>query len=189
MTVPSLLARVVRILDETEIAFMLTGSLAAALYGPPRATQDLDLVVDLTARDIDGIVDRLRAEGFYVSRAAAHEALEARGQFNAIEPDEGWKIDFMVRRDRPFSVMEFERRQPANLLGVEIYVATAEDLIVAKLEWIKRGDSDLQRRDVVQLLEARWHTLDREHVERWVERLGLETEWEDALGRVRPPPD
>lgn len=167
---------------------MLTGSLAAALYGPPRATQDIDLVVDLTARDVDGMVDRLLAAGFYVSREAAHEALEARGQFNAIDPEEGWKVDFMVRKDRPFSVVEFERRQAATLLGVEVSVATAEDLIVAKLEWVKRGDSDLQRNDVVQLLEARWHTFDREHVERWVERLGLETEWEEALGRIRPPP-
>jgi hypothetical protein len=86
-----------------------------------------------------------------VSGDAAKEAVRCAGQFNAIDPETGWKADFIVRKERAFSRSEFERRKPAQLLGVDVWLASVEDLVVAKLEWSELGDSDLQRQDVVEI--------------------------------------
>ena len=120
---------------------MVTGSIASSYYGEPRATRDLDIVIDPDVDSLDVLVDGLAADGFYVDRDAAHDALDHRAQFNAIGPD-ALKVDFMIRKRRPFSVEEFERRQPADLLGTAGFVASAEDLIVAKLEWAAESESD-----------------------------------------------
>lgn len=66
-------------------------------------------------------------------------------------PEGGWKVDLIVRNGRPFSETEFGRRQKAELLGVEVSLATIEDVLLSKLEWSRLGDSELQRRDVLQL--------------------------------------
>lgn len=184
MTLSDLLTRVVTILEDARVPYMLTGSLAAAYYALPRATQDVDLVVDATPAQLDAVVDRLLEEGFYVSREAAHEAHRTRGQFNAIDPEAGWKIDVILRKDRPFSVREFSRRRPAVLLGLEVPLASLEDLILAKLEWSTVGESELQRRDVVQLLETAGDSLDGAYLEEWVANLGLGEEWREILERL-----
>ena len=115
----------------------MTGSLAAAFYAVPRATQDVDVVIEAEQSGLDRLVGRLPEVGWYVDRAAAEEAWKGHGQFNAIDPESpesGWKADFIVRKERPFSREEFKRRQRISLLGVELSVASLEDVVIAKLE-------------------------------------------------------
>jgi transcription termination factor Rho len=85
-------------------------------------------------------------------------------------------------RDRPFSVTEFERRVPANVLGVEVFVATAEDTVLAKLEGSKASRSDRQVQDVVDLLRVRGSDLDRAYLDHWARELGVA----DLLGAAFP---
>ena len=177
MSLAAFLGRVVQVLRGADVPFMLTGSLAGAFYGQPRATQDVDVVVDLTAEMLDRLVSGFEAAGFYVSTEAAREALAHSGQFNAIDPQSGWKVDLIVRKEREFSKAEFSRRQPAELLGIEVALTSPEDLIIAKLEWSELGDSDLQRRDVIEILERSAGTLDLDYLEHWIEELGLEAPW------------
>jgi hypothetical protein len=184
VSLPAFLATVVRALEQAGISYMLTGSLAAAYYATPRATQDVDIVIEVEPESLEGLVELLLGQGFYVSLDAAQEALRTRGQFNAIDPDRGWKADFIVRKDRPFSRTEFERRQSSTILGVELPIARLEDVVIAKLEWAHMGDSELQRRDALQLLERQWIDLDRAYVERWIDELGLEEEWRSLLARA-----
>lgn len=178
------MAAVARSLDAAEIPFMLTGSMAAAVHGAPRATQDIDLVIEASAAQIDRLVEALTAARLYVSREAAHEALAARGQFNAIDPESGWKIDFIIRRARPFSETEFERRVKTEAFGVSMAVATIEDLILAKLEWSEFGDSELQRRDVAELFEEAGADVDMPYLEKWIESLGLQSTWRRVRSRM-----
>ena len=161
---------------------MLTGSLAAAYYATPRATQDIDLVVEARPTQLKALTDLLSSVGFYVSSAAAKEASIHEGQFNAIDPETGWKVDFIVRKSRPFSASEFERRTPQTALGLELFMATPEDLVIAKLEWAKMGASELQLRDVRAILKAAVREFDWSYVERWIGELGLEDQWQ----AVRP---
>jgi hypothetical protein len=181
LSLTAFLATVVDVIREADIPFMLTGSLAAAYYGTPRATQDIDVVIDVDPVRMDRLVDGLAGAGLYVDREAAHEALEGAGQFNAIDPESGWKVDLIVRKARAFSETEFERRRPDRLLGVEVALTTIEDLIIAKLEWSELGDSELQRRDIMALLETEI-PIDRAYLERWIETLGLQPAW-DRLRR------
>ena len=189
MNLATLLTMVVQVLEEAGVPYMLTGSVASAYYAQPRATQDLDFVIDAPLSRIHAVVDGLRARGLYVSRDAAEQAFRARGQFNAIDPVTGWKADLIFRKNRPFSEEEFGRRTPAVVVGVSVSLPTPEDLIVAKLEWSQLGDSELQRRDVVQLVEKVWRTLDRSYIERWVEELGLQSAWAAILGDAAQPQD
>jgi hypothetical protein len=180
MTLTEFLRRVIEILDEAGVPYMLTGSLASAYYAIPRATQDLDVVIATDEGGVEEIVRGLQNAEWYVDRNAAVEAYRTRGQFSAIDPSSGWKVDFIIRKDRPYSRTEFDRRERVSLLDLEVSIASLEDILIAKLEWSRLGDSALQRRDVQQLLERAWERLDRDYVEKWVEELGLRSEWENA---------
>ena len=168
---------------------MLTGSLATAYYAVPRATQDIDLVVEVLPAKLSGLTDLLSSAGYYVSLAAAKEASAHEGQFNAIDPESGWKVDFIVRKNRPFSISEFERRSLTSALGLELYMATREDLVVAKLEWAKKGESELQLRDVRAILNTAGPGFEWDYVDRWVKELALRDQWEAVRPQRAPDSD
>ena len=183
MSLASFLALIARSLRDADIPFMLTGSLAAAYYGAPRATQDVDLVIESQPDSLRRFVEGMLAAGLYVDPEAALEALRTGGQFNAIDPSTGWKADLIVRKSRPFSESEFGRRQHRELLGIDVALATLEDLIIAKVEWSELGNSELQRRDIRELLEMAGDSLDREYLERWIDELNLRTAWDRVSQR------
>ncbi len=182
MTVAVLLRTVVAALEDTGVPFMLTGSLAAAYHGAGRATMDIDLVIDPTAPQLVALVHSLKDIGVYVSDDAAAEALAARAMFNVVDTESGWKADLIVRKEREFSTTELERRMPAEYEGCPIWVATVEDVIVAKLEWAKLGASARQIEDVAALVRVNFDRLDRGYIDRWVEALGLTGQWAEAVG-------
>lgn len=167
------LRTIIEALEACGIPHMIAGSLASTLHGVPRATHDIDLVIDPTRAALDALVRRLSDGGHYVSEAAADEAWRRRGQFNAVDLATGWKIDLILRKQRPFSVEEFARRTRAEILGTEVFVATAEDTILSKLEWARLGESERQLRDVVGILEMAGDRLDRDYLERWAAELGV----------------
>jgi hypothetical protein len=181
VSLATFLHKVVAILDEAGVPYMLTGSLASAFYAVPRSTQDVDVVIATEESGIQRVVRGLQEAGYYADLDAALDAWRTKGQFNAIDPDSGWKVDLIVRKDRAFSRTEFERRERTSMFGIQLSVASPEDVLIAKLEWSRMGDSALQRRDVVQLLERMWLRLDRPYLEKWVAELGLEREWVEVL--------
>jgi hypothetical protein len=171
-------------LQSADIPYMIVGSIASSFHGEPRTTRDIDIVIDPTQEALDGFVASVAADGFYVDPTAAAEALASRSQFNVIDPQSGWKIDLMIRRDRAFSRGELQRRIPVRLLDVETYLATAEDTMIAKLEWAGSGESERQLRDVASILAAMGDSLDHAYLERWIESLGLQEPWERAQRRA-----
>lgn len=183
VTFADLLAHVISGLDRAGIPYMVTGSLASSYHGEPRATRDVDIVVDPTPIALARLVDDLRAADFYVDAEAAQTALAERTQFNAIGPDAS-KVDFIIRKDRPFSIEEFGRREPADLLGTPGFVATAEDLVIAKLEWAAATDSERQRRDVAGIVAVSAQ-LDVAYVEQWASALGVLGQWQAIREEAR----
>lgn len=177
-----LLARVVALLDDAGVPFMVAGSFASTAHGLPRTTQDLDLVINPpSAAALDALVASMAPDDYYVDPDAAREALGRRLMFNVVDQATGWKVDLIIRKNRPFSREEFARRTIASLLGVPVFLATAEDTVVAKLEWSKlAGGSERQRRDVAGILAASGDVLDRSYVERWARSLDSEDEWRSA---------
>jgi hypothetical protein len=183
-TLDEVVQQVVAALDAAGVPYMLTGSFASSLYGSPRATQDLDFVISLDARSLDALIERFPAERFYLSRAAAHQALQRTSLFNVIDLETGWKVDFIVRKSRDFSRAEFERRIPVDVFGTKLFVATPEDVLIAKLEWAKQSESDRQLDDAAGIIRTQGDKIDRGHIERWVAALGLEAQWAAALLRA-----
>lgn len=179
MTVEDALRLVLSKLDESHLGYMITGSFASNIHGVPRATQDADIVIEPDRRALDRFLKSL-GEDFYVSAEAAREALRSRGVFNTIHLETGLKVDLMVRKNRPFSRTEFLRRQPADFLGQGRWFATAEDIILAKLEWAKMGESEKQVSDALNVARIRGENLDQSYLLKWAKELGVEA----ALGKI-----
>lgn len=159
---------------------MVTGSLASSYHGEPRATLDVDIVIDPDWDGLSRLVDELLAGDFYVDRGVATTALADRMQFNAIDSDAS-KIDFIVRKQRPFSIEEFGRRQSAELLGTTGWVTSPEDLVLVKLEWAADTDSERQLRDAAGIFAVR-DTLDEAYIDRWADQLGVGDAWRALRG-------
>jgi hypothetical protein len=171
-------------LDRAGIEHMLAGSFASTFHGDPRTTNDIDMVIDCDRASLDRFVEQLDPGLFYVSPEAADEAWRRRGQFNVVILESGWKVDLILRKNRAFSREEFSRRQSAEVAGARVWLATAEDTIVAKLDWALAGESERQLRDVVGILEVRAGELDLPYIERWVRELDLVDLWQQARARA-----
>jgi len=177
VTSTDVLRRIVARLDAAAIPFMLTGSFANAVHGAPRATQDIDFVIDADEARVRAFVRSLPPTQYYVDEDAAIEALGHESSFNVVDRETGWKIDLIIRKSRPFSVEEFERRQLVDLDGVALAVATPEDTIIAKLEWARASGSARQLEDVASVLRLRGDQLDEQRIRRWVTAFGLTDQW------------
>jgi len=172
------LTRVVRLLEALGIPYMIAGSVASSFHGKPRTTHDADIVIDPAPDALDRLVDALATLAFYVDLGTAREALRRRRQFNVVETASAFKLDLIIRKDRPFSEEEFRRRQRVDLAEAEVALATAEDTILAKLEWAKKGGgSERQLADVRGIVDVRGADLDREYIRRWAKNLGVLGLW------------
>jgi uncharacterized nucleotidyltransferase DUF6036 len=180
MSLAELFRRILSALDSAGIAYMVSGSFASAHYGASRSTQDIDLVIAATPAQLRAFVQGLPSDEYYVDLDAALEALNRQSLFNAIDLATGWKIDFIIRKSRPFSQEEFSRRRQASLHDVPIFVASAEDVVISKLEWSKLARSRRHIEDVAGILRTRWKSLDHIYLEKWIDELALTHQWSDA---------
>jgi hypothetical protein len=170
---------IIDLLEQAGIPFMVTGSYGSSHHGMPRSTNDLDLVIDPTPEQLDALCTLL-ADRFYVSVPAAREALRDRFMFNVIDTAAGYKVDFVVRKDRPFSVEEFARRRPGLVQDRTVYMASPEDIILSKLEWNAQTPSERQLQDALNVAIVQWPQLDRNYLRRWARELGV-TETLEAI--------
>ena len=183
MSQKDFLARLVMKLENAGIPYMISGSFGSSLHGEPRATNDIDLIIAPTARQLNIFIQSL-SEGYYVSSEAAREAFRNRSIFNVIDYQTGWKADFIIRKDRAFSLEEFRRRICANILGVQVSVVSPEDAILSKLEWSKAGESGLQFRDALGIAVVQWESLDKEYLRKWARELSIEDLLETLLSNA-----
>jgi hypothetical protein len=180
MSLPEVVPRITKALDAAGIPYMLTGSFASAHYGPPRSTQDIDVVIEATAEQLRDLTTKLEQSGYYVELDSALEARRRESLFNVIDLSEGWKIDLIFRKSRSFSKEEFTRRRQTDVGGTLVFIASVEDVIIAKLEWAKLGGSVRQLEDVAAVITVQGETLDKGYIQKWVAELGLTEQWKLA---------
>jgi hypothetical protein len=159
-------------LDECGIPYMITGSFASNIHALPRATHDADVIIEAEERTLERFLESL-GQAFYRSKEAAMDALAREQMFNVVHLETGFKVDLIIRKSRPFSRMEFSRRQPAFYLGANRWFATAEDTILAKLEWSKASGSERQFNDALNVAKLQRDNLDRPYLEKWAKELSI----------------
>jgi len=158
-------------LDAADIRYMLTGSMAMAIYAMSRMTRDIDLVIECHLEDSPKIAHLFKAD-CYVNEDSIRNAVIRRSMFDIIHNEWMLKADFIVRGDEEYRKLEFERRRQFDIEGTPIWVVAPEDLILSKLEWSKGSNSALQQRDAQVLIEV-VTDLDWSYLEAWAERLGV----------------
>ena len=177
MTLEDLLSRLAPALEHANLPYMLTGSVASSAHGLPRSTRDLDIVIAPTRAQLLTLIQQFPNAHYYVDEAQALQALANKSQFNIIDFATGWKVDFIIAEDSEYGRTALMRRSRINIAGNFVHVASAEDVVIAKLRWAKLSGSDRQLQDAAGIVSVQGSNLDVEYVERWVSELRLEQQW------------
>ncbi len=173
-------------LSQLNVPFYICGSVASSIQGEPRSTLDIDLVADLQESDVDGLVAFL-GDAFYADAEAMREAIRHRSCFNLIHQATFLKVDVFVPQNRDFDREQMQRREFHPLQEGEntskFPVATAENILLSKLEWYRLGHeiSERQWRDVLGVLKINCFDIDIEYLEKWAREIGVADLLERAL--------
>ena len=179
------LTPLIDLLDRLEVAWYVGGSVASTVHGHFRATNDVDVVADLREDHASVIRTALEADHF-VDEESIREAVRDRSSFNLVHFGTGLKIDVFVAADSEYEAGVRARRVSERIGDARrtrrLWVASAEDTVLAKLRWYRRGGeaSERQWRDVQGVIELRGRVLDVEYLRRWAPVLGVA----DLVGRA-----
>lgn len=172
-----LLVRVANILDQLNIPYLVTGGMAVLVWGRPRFTADIDIIIKLKTNDIDSLASALMeiSEFGYVDKDVMQEALSNHGEFNFIDGESGVKVDFWVVNQKAAGVDEFSRGTAKEILGQKVYFISPEDLILSKLRWYKISPSSRHLEDIESVLKI--SKVDKRYLKNWVEKLDIVDIW------------
>jgi hypothetical protein len=163
------LKQVTQRLNDANIHYIISGSIAANYYTQPRMTRDIDIVIDLNLRDIDKFI-ALFQNDFYIDEEMIKNEVARVGLFNLIHKQYIIKVDFIIKKGTEYQKTVFSRRKKVVIADYALWIITPEDLIIAKLIWAKDTHSEMQLNDVKNLLSIQ---LDKSYLEHWVQKLGL----------------
>lgn len=166
--------------EKAEIQYFLVGSLAAMYYGRPRQTNDIDLVVQIQAKQLKTFTAHIDIEEYYCPPIEIlQDEITRRGTFNLIHQESSFKIDIVLLKDTEFYQSEFSRRKKVLLseaMNLEVYIASPEDIIIKKLDFYREGGSEKHLTDIRGIVAVT--DLDQSYLEKWIARFGLKPEWE-----------
>jgi hypothetical protein len=167
-----LLKAITKLLEQKGIAYMVSGSLAVNVYSIPRMTLDIDIVIELDETNYKTFLEIFKS-GYYLNEEAALTEIRRKGMFNVIDHKSGLKIDFIIRKETEYRRLEFSRKTRKMIENVPVWLVSAEDLIISKIEWIQQLQSDKQMQDIKNLLAS--PELDKEYISSWCNILDLKT--------------
>ena len=169
--------KVITAFDRLGIPYLIGGSLASAVHGIVRATMDADLVADIKPEQVLSLVASLESE-FYIDSEMILDAIQYTSSFNLIHLETMFKVDVFILKQRPFDLNQMQRRISQSVGDSpeeQAYFSTAEDIILAKLEWFRAGGetSERQWRDIMGILDLQGDRLDFTYLQTWATRLGI----------------
>jgi hypothetical protein len=181
-----LLTKVAETLTKLRVPYAVVGSIASSMYGEPRNTNDIDIVLDLQPDHVLPFCEEFPSPEFYLSRTAVESAVTKRFQFNIIHPGSGFKIDCILAGSDAFDANQLSRAINLSLEkdSSAIRFATAEDVILKKMEYFRLGQSEKHARDILGILREQGDRIDREYIRQWAETMGLSEIWEAILVRL-----
>lgn len=172
-------------LDDLEISYVIGGSMASIIHGMLRTTMDVDIVADIQPEHVSPFITYLQG-AFYVDEAVIRQAIQRRSSFNLIHLTTMFKVDIFLPKDRAFDQQQLKRRV-AERIGLDektqIWVLTAEDVVLAKLDWFRLGGevSERQWRDILGVLKTQQARLDLDYLRHWAQDLSVADLMERAL--------
>ena len=183
------LSQIAQTFEELGITYVVVGSMASSMCGLYRTTNDIDIVADIKSGQVNSLVAALR-ETFYIDEQAVRRAVARHGSFNAIHFDSVFKVDIFIPPPDSFSQQQLARRHLEKIapdVEQDIYVATAEDTILAKLMWYRKGGevSGQQWSDVLGIIGLQATLLDFDYLRDWADRLQVHDLLEKALDEAR----
>ena len=173
-------------LEEAGIKYMTTGSVASMLYGVPRFTHDLDVVIDLAPSQIEDVISAFPFEEFYcpprdVIKIESNRPL--RGHFNVIHHKTGFKADIYIHRSDQLQLWGLAKKTRIDISEEQgLWVAPPEYVIVRKLEYYREGHSEKHLQDIAGMLEISGDIIDKRVIQEWVEKFDLSSQWAEVRG-------
>lgn len=187
MLQPKLLKKVLTLLDENHIDYMVTGSIVSSLQGEPRATHDVDILVNITNAAIPVLINTFLPPDYYISETAIEDAIKHKTMFNLLDTTEGDKIDFWILTNDPFDESRFSRKYKEEMPGISMRVSAPEDTILMKLRWSHlSGGSEKQFTDALRVYEVQYCNLDLAYMELWADRLQIKELWDKLKQNAQP---
>lgn len=172
------LRKVVEKLRDLDIEYMLSGSVAMNFYGQPRMTRHIDIIISIKETQIRRFIDAFKEE-FYIESEMVLKEVSGKGMFNVSLNDYIVKVDFILRKDTKYDINAFERRRLVNVGDFEICLISPEDLVPNKLLWAREGNSEIQKRDVKNILMIT-DDLDFNYLRDWSKRLSVDSLLEEC---------
>jgi hypothetical protein len=181
-----LLAKLVSSLEKAHVSYVLTGSVVSSFYGEPRATHDIDVVVQVSLEQLAAIAADFPAAEYAFDDVAATQAITRRDMFQLMNFASGDKVDFWPLTSDPFNQQSFARRRRDRILGIDAFIPTPEDMILQKLRWAHDYESEKQFRDALGVYELQFARLDKAYIVEWVKQLGIDETWQRLLAQAQP---
>jgi hypothetical protein len=190
LEIAGFLRLVMEALNAAGIEYLIGGAIATWAWGEPRATQDLDLVVNIPIKSVNKLSKELAKRDMLIpAEIILDNILEDRADIpiNAIHIHSGLKADlYPVREGDKLRQSAFQRREQVDYgppIG-KVYIHSPEDLILYKLIYFGLSQQSKHSRDIAAILKAKKDDLDMGYIEQWAARLGLSTLWKEMLDNV-----
>lgn len=164
----TILRKIGAALEACGIPYLITGGLAVTVWGRPRFTAGIDIVIEILPEKTDALVRSLQALGgdLAVDPPAVAEAVRSRSEFNVIDTTSGLKLDFWILRDDAFDRERMRRRVQRVVGGQPLSFISPEDLILVKLLWHKESGSTRHLEDIESIVRIQ-ENLNRDYLQRW----------------------
>lgn len=188
MTAPDLIGLFIEPLERTGLSYMVTGGVASVIYGDPRFTRDIDVVLDLAASEAEQLLQVFDAREFYVPPLEVLKEEAGRdpgGHFNIIHTETALRADvYLAGRDR-LHAWAFDRRHRVSLDAGGIWVAPPEYVVLRKLQYYSESGSDRHLRDIAMMLRISEELFNQDSLQMWAAELDL-TELLEQARRYQP---
>lgn len=171
-------------LNSLGVRYMVTGSVATIIYGEPRLTHDIDLVIELSAVGINDFISAFPFEEFYCPPAEIvllEMNRRQRGHFNLIHHMTGFKADIYMCGQEKLHRWALENRKNIDIFEKNCWVAPIEYVILRKLEYYREGQSEKHLQDIAGMLALSNDQIDFNFLEKKIQEMRLEKEWRLVL--------
>jgi len=165
-------------LNRANIPYMVSGSTAANYYTVPRMTRDIDIVIELKETDIDTFISLFQSD-FYINKETVQKEVLQQGIFNLIHNQYVIKVDFIIKKSSIYQETAFSHKREVLIKSSPMWFISPEDLIISKLNWARDSLSEMQLKDVRNLVET-VDNLDLKYIDKWISQLGLEQIYKEA---------